>query len=204
MSLKKVLPYALTALITMATACGGDDDDDTTGPTGDTLTSAEFSSMLDAMAQVGLFAFSPGVIGGPPVSAGITAQTQTIPVDETAPCPNGGTVRLAGNVAVGAASQTSFTYDGNLTQTFTGCKAAGSDGSVFTFSGTPTYGIHMTFAQNSYDIDLSNGGTIGWALPSKNGTCGLNTNISATYNTSGQYSGAITGSVCGQSVNDTF
>ncbi len=203
MSLKKALPYALTALITLATACGGDDDDDdTTGPSGDTLSATEFSSMLDAMATVGLFAFSPSALSGP--SAGVAAQSQTVPIDETESCPNGGSVRLAGNVSFSLTNQTTYSYNGNLVQTFTGCKAAGSDGSVFTFSGNPTYGLQMTFAQTTYNITLHNGGNIGWALPSKSGTCGLNTNITASYNANGTYSGSVGGSVCGQSVSETF
>jgi hypothetical protein len=204
MSLKKALPYALTALITLATACGGDDDDDTTGPSGDTLSTTEFSSMLDAMATVGLFAFSPGLLSGPSATPGIAAQAQTIQLNETESCPNGGSVRLAGPVTINIASQTSFSYNGNLTQTFTGCKAAGTDGTVFTFTGSPTFGLEMSLSQTTYNIELHNGGTIGWALPAKSGTCGLNTNITASYNASGAYSGTVAGSVCGQSISETF
>jgi hypothetical protein len=205
MSLKKMFPYALTALLTLSTACGGDDDDDDpTGPSGDQLSTTEFSSMLDAMAQVGLFAFSPGLLSGPPSTPGIAAQAQTVPLDETEPCPNGGTVRLAGNVTFSAPSQTSFSYNGNLTQTFNGCKAAGLDGTVFTFSGSPSFGLQMTLTQETYDITLHNGGNIGWALPSKSGSCSLNPNITATYNVSGTYAGSVSGSVCGQSISETF
>ena len=194
MSFKKVFPYALTAMLTLATACGGDDDDDTTGPSGDSLTTAEFTSMTQAMAQVMLFA--PVGFGSGAIAA------QTSPVDETIPCPQGGTVRFQGTVGAGGTPQAP-TVTMDLNQAFNGCKASGEDGTLFTFSGTPTLDINLNVTQTGgFSISFQNGGNIGWATGSKEGTCGINTSVTAT--ATANYvvtSGNLTGTMCGRSVN---
>lgn len=197
MSFKKVLPYALTALLTLAVACGDDDDDGGTAPTGDTLSSAEVESMMEAMSQVMLFS---------PIGLGTGVAAQSEPIDETSSCPNGGTVRLFGTVSV-AGSQTAPTIVGDLQQAFSGCKATSENGTLFTFSGTPTldFSAAINAQTGAFSLTLENGGTVGFATGAKSGTCGIDTSITATVTASGVLTtGSLSGRVCNQNVSVTL
>lgn len=199
------LVVGLTALFTMSAACGSDKKS-STGPSGDTPTQAEFVSMMGALEAVGAWSFGGGLFGTGALAADgmIAGQTVSVPLDETNACPGGGTTRVSGNVSM-TVSGTGYNYTGNLTQKYTNCKGTGSDGTVFTFNGSPTLNITMSSTETSYSITLKQGGSFSWAAGSRGGTCPINLTITATADASGTTSsGSVTGTMCGQSVNDSF
>lgn len=190
MSLKKVFPYALTALLTLATACGDDDDDgDPTGPGGDTPTLVEVQNMMTALSTALTVALTPSGADG--------VLAQTIPFEGTGNCPGGGTSTVTGNYT--ASSQSSFSY--TLTQSFNNCKADGN-GTVYTFNGTGlTTTADYTISGATYTYDFGQTGTLSWSGGGKSATCSVNWNVDLVYNTgTGGYTYDYGGTFCGVSV----
>jgi hypothetical protein len=189
MSFKKVLPFALTGLITMAAACG--DDDETTGPGGDTPTVVEVQNMMTALSTALSAALSNAG------AAGIAAQTQNIPFNATGSCPNGGTSSVSGNYV--ATSQSSFHY--TLTQSFNQCAAPGG-GTIYTFNGTGlTTDAVYNLSGNSISYEFSQTGNLSWSGGGKSATCAVNWNVDLVYNqTTGGYTYDYGGTYCGVSI----
>ncbi|HYV96499.1 MAG TPA: hypothetical protein VE967_03495 [Gemmatimonadaceae bacterium] len=204
-SSKKVLSFALASFITFAAACGSDKATGSNN-SGDTLTTAEFDSMVEALDAVGSFSFFGG-FGGRGTSTGLAAQqSQSVPYDETETCPGGGTLRTHGNLSFSLSNNnTNYTYDGTLTQTFSSCKGTSSNGTVFTFSGGPTLTFHATYSGTTYNLTMHETGTINWATGGRNGGCSADITITISTNSSGTVAtGSYTGTMCGHNVNETF
>jgi hypothetical protein len=202
---KRILPVALTALLMLTVACG-DKKSATTEPSGDTLSEAEFDSMVDALDAVGGLSFIGAFGGRSATSSGLAAQTYTAPYDETSSCPNGGTIRTSGNFTYTINNNTSFHYTGTLTQTFNSCKGASSNGTVFTFSGGPKLVYDYTFnsTTSSYTFSIHETGTLNWATSAKGGACAADVTLTGSYTAAGVTAGSYTGTICGRSVNQTF
>jgi hypothetical protein len=204
MSRKSLLPYALTAALTLASACSKDSNN-STGPTGSTLTTTEFDSMMEALGGVGIF-FPTGVLGQPAMSRGLAAQqSQTVPIDQTNSCSHGGSTRVQGSFSVSASGSIS----GNLTQTASNCQESASDGTTFTFNTNPSFtltfdisGINQT--TGAFNMTLHDTGNFNWSKTGKSGGCSLNLNVTLAVSSAGAESGNATGSVCGRSVNETI
>ena len=207
----KVLPFLLTALV-VAPACSSDskDDDGGTGPSGDQLTTVEFESMVEAMSVINSLGFG-GIVGfqqaSSPALAAQSGGTFTYSASES--CPNGGTIGLTGTYTVNS-SGTSVNGNYTITQTYSNCQAQSSDGKTWTFNGNPnvTLTINYTYNQDgSFSMTGTETGGIAWGGSGKNGSCSININLNYTGNVSGQsytYTYSLTGSVCGQTVNETF
>lgn len=138
-------PAAL-ALLALA-ACGGSD---AVAPTTE-LTDAEAAAVA---AQLGSgLAAGLGDTGAQParlpLAEGVSAQLGTGPtsitIDQTFPCPGGGTSRVAGTVsATQTASGASVTFA--LAQTLAGCAVTLEDGRTLLVSTDPTLAIAGAFA----------------------------------------------------------
>jgi hypothetical protein len=184
----RLLRLATASLFLSIAACG-----DSTGPV--TLSEEQISDMMDAMANAG----TPGFV--PPV--GNLAVTT---VTGTSDCPNGGTTTLNGtiddNEATGSFSMT-------ITQGFTNCKSASSSGRVWTFNGKPNIVVTMTGSENAntgaFTFSTSQTGGLSFASDIGAGDCEFNVTISMSgnYNTE-QFSGSISGSVCGRNVSQSL
>lgn len=200
---KRILPYAVMGLLALAGACSKDSKS-STEPTGATLTDVEFNSMLEALNAIGSFA--PGLAASPATSRGLAAQqTASAPIDYTESCPSGGTVRVHGTLTYALAGD-ALNYTGNLAQTYSACKAAGSTGTTFTFNGSPS--MDLTWNDNpatgAYTMSIHQTGAINWGLSSKSGSCPMDLTIAWTYTAAGAYSGSYTGTTCGRTVNQTY
>ncbi len=198
---KRILPYAVMGLLALSGACSKDSKS-STEPTGSTLTDVEFNSMLEALNAIGSFA--PSLGASPATSRGLAAQQSlSVPIDQTEACPSGGTMRIHGTLS-GAAAGDALT--GNLTQTYSACKAAGSTGTMFTFNGSPNMELTWNADQTTgaFTMTIHQTGAINWGMSSKSGSCPMDLNIAWTYTAAGAYSGSYTGTTCGRTVNQTY
>lgn len=184
----RLFRLAAASLFLAVGACG-----DSTAPV--TLTEEQIDDMMDAMANAG----TPGFV--PPV--GNLAVTT---VTGTSDCPNGGTTTLDGtmdeNEATGAFSMT-------ITQGFTNCKSTSSSGRVWTFNGKPNIVIAMTGTQNqdtgAFTFSTTQTGGLSFASDVGAGDCVFDVTISMSGNyNSEQFSGSISGSVCGRNVSQSL
>lgn len=208
--------YAIPLLFSLAVlvACGGDDDNGT-GPdtSGDELTQQETVEMLDALAAVGSFSFglsgaSYSIVDGPQaalIAASAVPVSETF--DETESCPQGGSVRFDGEVNGDVDQETGaadLTF--SMVQSHMDCVASSESGTTFTFSGAPSITTTMDLtstSDGSFQIDGSQDGTLGWETSGKSGSCGFD----LTFEFSGSansFSGSISGTACGNSINETF
>lgn len=185
----RLLRLAVASLVLTVAACG-----DSTGPNV-TLTEEQIDDMMDAMANAG----SPGF--APPA-----ANMAVITVTETADCPNGGTTSLNGtiddNVNTGAFSMT-------ITQGFTNCKSTSSSGRVWTFNGKPNIVTAMTGSENlstgAFTFSGTQTGGVTFSSDLGSGACDFNVTITMSGNSNTeQFSGSISGTVCGRNVSQTL
>lgn len=206
MSRFKMLPYALAAILILP-ACGGDDDDGgPTGNSGGNLTAAEFDSMVEALSVIGTLGF--GVIGFDRQSPHLAAQTQsgTIPT-QTEPCPEGGTTAYSGSYTYTSNAQGVTNFHYSLTQSYTNCRAASSNGTIWTFNGNPniTVTLDYTISQaGAYNFTLREVGGFGWSGASKSSSCQIDVTLTGSISQSSTYTYTYAGSVCGQTVNETY
>jgi hypothetical protein len=184
----RFLRLATVSLVLAIAACG-----DSTAPV--TLTEEQIDDMMDAMANAG----TPGFV--PPVgNLAVTTLTGT------SDCPNGGTTTLNGtideNEATGSFSLT-------VTQGFTNCKSTSSSGRMWTFNGKPNIVITMTGSENAntgaFTFSGTQKGGLTFASDLGSGECVFDVTISMSgnYNTE-QFSGSISGTVCGRSVSQSL
>lgn len=196
MMLKRFLSLAAVAALSLgATACGGDKDDEATGPTGN-LSKAEVEDAFSALAAVGLFDFGFGS-DQMPTAVGLSAQTgsTTITLDETEPCPAGGTLRVTGSISVNS-STGQATAD--IRQTHAACKATSETGRVWTFNGNPNLRLQMNSSTTGFTGSMTGGFT--YSSNGASGSCTAN----ITFNANAQGIGSVSGTMCGQSVSESF
>ena len=212
MNLKTMRPVACAAMFVLAvTSCGGGDDNGT-GPSGDTLTAAEFDGLVDAFGGLTDLAFSSAFSANRttvPLTKGLAAQqAETFTIDATGPCPNGGTAHVVGNgsITTSANGQTG-TVSVTVTETFSSCKSSSeTTGQIFDFTSNPNIAFTITTTFNTQTTAGSltahmSGGFL-WVSNGKNGGCSLSINVAVTFSASGSESGAATGTVCGKAINE--
>jgi hypothetical protein len=190
---------AVFAAFTLSLAACGGDKKDSTGPsdTGN-LSAAEVADAFDALSAIGLFDFGLGGFQPEAFPVGLSAQSQSI--DETEPCPNGGNMRIRGNVNY---NQTTGAVSVDMRQAYNNCQSASSSGRVWTFNGNPDLRIQMNATANQATGQFSiTGGITGGFRYSSNGStgsCAANVNISGNLN-----GGTVSGTMCGVNVNEAF
>lgn len=129
----------LLSAISLA-ACGGG-----TEPKVIQFTQAQVEDMMDALATLGTFDTGPGFARASALSNADVLAAFTTTLDETEPCPAGGTQRLQGTVT-GDDAGTQIT--GQITQTFQACRATGSSGKTWTFNGAPSLVANFSMSFN--------------------------------------------------------
>lgn len=191
-----IRPIAAALIAALAlTACS-----DSTAPKAIQLTDAQAQDLMDALSAVG------GVSAPMRMSAyraGPTTALATISVDQSAACPNGGTYGIKGSYNFDQAG-TSGTIA--ITQTYAGCKATSTNGTLWTFNGAPNIATSFSFTSNAttgaFTMSGTEKGGIDAASTVGSGRC----NIDITYNMSGNQNTntgtvSISGSVCGRTIS---
>lgn len=192
---------------------------DSTGPANDTLTDVEFDAMVEALAAAGGFDVTLGVGGAAASPSGaattampapsfpdsfllLSAETVSLTIEESVPCPEGGTVDVVGGMngdfdpQTGAGSGTV-----QLTQTHRSCAATAQEsGKTFVFDGQPSITTQVSFAiGDTGELDSLQGtqsGGIRWAVDGKEGFCGIQLAYSITGAQSGTPAISIGGTLC--------
>ena len=180
---------AATSLALTIAACG-----DSLGPV--TLNDEQVADMMDAMANAGVAGFTPPPVGNLAVTT----------INQSVQCPDGGTASIAAtideNANTGAVSMT-------ITQGFSSCKSTSSSGRMWTFNGKPN--IVSTFSGTSnattgaFTLSGTQSGGISFSSDIGTGSCDFNVTFSMSGNeNTEQFSGSISGTVCGRSVSQSL
>lgn len=191
-------PFALLAAVLTLAACGGG-----TEPTKQLdLTEAQAEDMMDALSAVGAFSGMYRQTAG--YGAGRTALV-TVTVDDTTPCPNGGTLRTQGTFNSDDAGSS---FSANVTQSYAGCKATSSSGTLWTFNGAPniatTFTMSFSESTGAYSMNGTQKGALDVASSVGSGRCNIDLTYTASGNdTTGQYTASISGTVCGRTISVT-
>jgi len=182
-------------------ACGADGVTETTG---DLLTDQEVTELFAALSTLGGTILPVAAVTAPAPVDG--PQLAPVPVDEgfnqSAACPNGGTVSISGNVK-GTLDDETFDadLDFDLTQDFSGCGFTTASQVLFTVDGQPDIDIAgtMTISGDNVSGSLSYQGGFAWeAEDGRGGVCGVD--FSVTFSTSSQ-SGSWSGRLCNRDVS---
>ncbi|MGD2068818.1 MAG: hypothetical protein PVI57_09130 [Gemmatimonadota bacterium] len=197
--------HALVLLLSVGlVACG----DDSSGPgnEGDQLTEAEATVMIEALVAAGGFAF--GTLGGGPAAAPGKVVFGPITLELTENCPRGGTIGIQGTYSGDVDNETGLgTASFQFVQSHNACSAeAPSDGSIWTFNGSPdiTIDFNYTIGATSFSLDGSQTGGIAFSGAGKTGTCAIDLDYDFSGSQDGTtFSGSVSGSVCGISVSET-
>lgn len=181
-------------------ACSGD----STAPAVDTLTDTEFDAMVEALSAAGGFDVTFGVGGampsplmaataeGPAISMPdyslllMSAEPVSVSIEESVPCPEGGSVDVAGSMngdfdtQTGAGSGTV-----QVIQTHRSCTAtAQGSGKTFVFDGRPNITTQVSFVIGDTgeltSLQGTQSGGFEWAVDDKRGFCGIQLAYSIT------------------------
>lgn len=176
MRFSRFAPLAFLGILT--SGCG-----DSTGPEGDTLTDAELDVLMELIFVVGSL---PSTDSGPAAAAaGVpSAVPFNISVDETAPCPEGGTVRVQGTAQGDLDPDTgNGSIIENVTETFQSCRATSQESGIsFTLDTDPSITAEVTAVSSdtSLELDASMNGKIRWMTDGKSGACSVSLTASMT------------------------
>lgn len=193
---RSIVSILALALVFALAACGDDN-----GPTasGDNLTQAETAVMLEALALAG---GAPAILPAGASADGVPTAAQTTGINFSEDCAGGGTVDISADVSVTGQGESV-----SLVQTIThnNCvQTAPSDGSTWTFNGSPSIVIEMTgsVSGDSFTFQGTQTGNTGWSSGSRSGSCSINVSYSVTGSGSSA-STTISGTACGQDVSQT-
>jgi hypothetical protein len=165
------------------------------------LSQAEVEEMMDAMSAIG--AFSPFGLSVQSASGNVAFIVSQI--NESAPCPNGGTFSTNGSMNI---NETTGNFTAQLTNNYNSCKATSSTNRVWTFNGDPNISQTMSFTSNqttgAFQMTGSQNGGLSFSSNGASGRCSISINYSVSVTSSGTETGSITGTVCGKSVNQSL
>ena len=184
-----VRAIALGGCVCALAACGGSDD--STGPTSQTLTAAQaqlvasslFSEMSKAMSTATL------TTGG-----SSSSPSQTFTVNST--CTNGGTItgQYVYNSSLNSAG--TGTVSGSMTTTAHGCKV-NTGTQIIATDGTLNYSYSVSYTAFAPSSNYVWKGTGNFSWDGGSCTMDYTVNVSTTGH------GSISGTICGQSINQT-
>lgn len=197
--MQKTFRRALVAAMAVAvSACG----DSPLGPEAD-LTQEEVAEMMDAMSAVGAFSFFPGSFSLQSVDGQVASVVA--PFNESADCPNGGTVSTSGNMDV---NENTGNVSAQYTSNYNNCKATSNAGRVWTFNGDPNISNTMSFTFNEstggYAVSGTQSGGLRFSSGSASGRCSISLSWNMSTNANGVATGNLTGTVCGESVSQSI
>lgn len=175
-----------------------------------TLTTEEVYDALEAISAIGVDlgefplardASTASAMQLLRIGPGATA-AYTESIDESAPCPNGGTTRLRGSVTV---NENTGAGSIDLRQTFSNCGSTSTGGRLWVFSGDPDLRTLIASSFNpqtqEFSISGSQRGAFRFNSDGASGRCSVDITITVTETTVRQ-----TGRVCGRDVSslETF
>jgi hypothetical protein len=182
----------LAALTLALSACSGDG---ATAPDA-ALTPEQAAEALEALSVVSTIGFGGGI------SARMASDmpAATAGVNESAPCPAGGTTSVRGTSSVNEATG-AVTVD--IRQDYTRCAVTVASNRTWTFNGDPDIRFRFTSSVNASTGNVSLSGTqvgaVRFTSGAQSGRCSIDLSMSITETT---YS--ISGRVCGQQVSETI
>lgn len=188
---------ALTIVLTATAACDGGTDVE------EELTQVEAQALAEILT--GTVVASWGQTEGPQgAPARATYQSS---VDFVAPCPLGGSVAVAGDLAAEVDDETQdATIDYTLRHTHQGCVAESESGLRFTLTGAPlvTADLQLQTVGNLLSLDGDFAGGVAWSTEGKEGVCTLALDFGADLDVA-QESGtaSLAGTVCGVTVSSS-
>lgn len=179
---------AVASLALTFTACG-----DSTAPNLE-LTEDQVADMMDALSTAGLAGFGS-----------TTGNFAVVTINESVECPNGGTATVNASIDDG---NTGTTVTMSITQGFSNCKATSSQSRLWTFNGNPNIVSTFTATSNEQTGAFSFSGTQKGGITASSdlgsGACSWDVTYSMSgNNNTGQFSGSVTGTVCGRSVSQS-
>lgn len=187
----------VAAMAFTVVACGGDNP---LAPEAN-LTTAQVEEMMDAMSAIG--GFSP--LGLSIQSANGNVAMVVTPINESGPCPNGGTVSTTGNMNI---NETTGNFTAQLTNNYNNCKATSSANRVWTFNGDPSITQTMNFTSNqttgAFSMTGTQTGGLSFSSDGASGHCSVNLNYTIAMTANGTETGSMTGTVCGKPVNQSI
>lgn len=184
-----------TALTLVLSACGGDG---ATAPDA-ALTPEQAAEALEALEAMSLVR-PIGIGGGLSALMASEMPAATVGVNDSLPCPAGGTTSVRGTSTVNEATGDASV---DIRQDYNRCAVTVASNRTWTFDGDPDIRFRFT-----YDVDTSTGtasvsgtqvGAVRFNSGAQSGRCSINLTMSLTTTT---YS--ISGRVCGQPVSDTI
>jgi hypothetical protein len=203
---------AITAVLMLAVVCvrcGSSSSNKLSAAQAQAVSQELMVALGDAL-QAGFSGVQPGVATPPrlpDVLRGLHPETSTgctitntgqncdIPITYSGPCPNGGTIGVAGDFSFTLDNSGNGSDTSTLTITPTNCAVSNT-----TFNGDPNVTVTTDLLIQSYALGFpdtfTESGGISYG-PNPSGSCTLNVNLSITSATTC----SITGTVCGQSVN---
>lgn len=193
MRTNRIAPVAALALALSAGACGGKE---ATGPNIG-LSLEEVSTLAQELGNV-FGAVSPisALVRKGPMAAILGRVTAaTLPFNQTAGCPGGGTATVAGTL-----DTTATAMSANAAFTYTNCRTA-----HFTTSGSFQASGTYTNAQTTQNVHLTAGGTLSvTALDERSGICIIDLTLDGNQPQAGNPVFGVRGSACGVNVSGTY
>ena len=202
MNQRFVRTVALVGLFGVA-ACGEDDPVAIGDPLSDVEAQELAFVLLGAAFETGLSgdSFAPAMVDGPAMAP----FTINGSVDDTAPCPQGGTVSVSGSVSVTGDDETGaldLSFDVNTTHS--GCGVPGETMDFVLGSQLSTmFSLNSTGdGAVSWMGDVS--GTVDWSGDDRSGTCTVDYGFDGEVVAETSLTVTLTGEVCGASINREF
>lgn len=186
----------------LAAACN-----DSTGPGSDAqLTAAEAAELNRAV-----FGAVSGVANMRPISGslalpqGIAADRFTIPVQESQPCENGGTLSVTGSVTLDINPQTGAnSVNAGIRAVPSACAHRMESGAVISITGDPGIDVQTTMAANARALTaftVTETGAFTWTRGGASGRCTVN--VTAQMNSAATQI-VVSGTFCGFPVSETL
>lgn len=162
------------------------------------LTTEEAESLMEALAEVGGSAFAFAGYGHAPQQDDVLGM---FTIDESIPCPDGGSVHLSGS-----ASGDEQTVHASFTQTFDSCAVTvPSDGTGWVLDATDgiTTELVMTMSDTEFSVEGSDRGTFEWQTGDRSGHCSID--VGYSFGQSGEtFHGTVSGTVCGHDISQSI
>ncbi len=187
---------ALAAPLAVVLGCGADG---LTGPL-NTLSPEDAVDAFDALTIVSDIGFGGGAAlradaGLRAVTDGVTLASFTIELNESEPCPLGGTTTLKGSITI---NDETYAGSADIRQDYSNCRVQSSTGRQWTFNGNPNVRTQVTVNEAGSGSGTMTGG-FGYSSDGASGRCTISLAITFT-----ETGGSVVGTACGQPINEVF
>ncbi len=152
------------------------------------LTEEEAADAFDALSAIGFGFFGGGGSSLASLKSAEDLANAIETIDETMPCPNGGTVTMEGEV-----EETETTFSVDIRQDYDNCVSTSSSERVWTFNGDPNIRTLLNATESSFSGSIKGG--IEFSSEGTTGTCKIDIKITTN---------GINGKVCGRSIDESL